>query len=781
MLQFLVGTKVNDEQLHSLNTAIHSTQALSQLLSDVLDLSKVEAGTLRINQTPISIGKLSRLLEDLVQLFSNQLHSKGLTLFLDFPLEFSFKMPKDEDGEKRKTLRGFKAAKKGSSNNFQQFIVSDLLRIRQVLVNLISNAIKYTNVGCIFIRLKIQSEENAAFPVKFEVQDTGVGIAKDKLQKVFHRFCRIENNDEDDNNNNNGENDNNSKDGFDNSVEKNKVRESGNNTEKGGKKKFEKAEGTGIGLTISKQITKLLQGDLSVSSTVGVGTTFTFSLPQKITGNAENNNQLIARKKLIRKNTRTNRSKSVPSMYIDPLKQSFSNLHYLPPPDDLPTIPSIFESLNGSNFFIISKFSRHIFSESILDFFTQNQSCFYFFNQLDVLSQFPQSQTRSLKNSGNNRDHKKFLIKNKKIQKISLNMNIPLTIKSANSAPLSDDAKQKVLKLFEKKEGLIVILDTKILFSEDNFIKLSNSINKNQNNAMNNNENLFSSPREDDKKDFNEFWISTVKEAIISIHNNIFDLYNAAQPSSSSPSSSSSSSQKSKLDKTRHTISSARLFLILPQLFASLLSTLLASSDIPWYSGWVADPLLPSRLITLITSSLPVNLPPPVHLSAANEGNNPNAAQPPSPLSLSNKRFTFLIADDNKVNQLVIKKLLTQLLPCIVIDFVVNGKESVELFKKSIVSNNNYDRIGYDMVMLDLNMPVMDGFEASKRIREVEFQLSQKNANAQIRTPIIGFTASTVSDIHHQCIDAGMDDVLNKPIMKHELTDFLLSYLKIEF
>ena len=773
MLQFLLGTKINDEQSMGINTAIQSTQALSQLLSDVLDLSKVEAGKLIINKTPISMGKISRLLEDLVQLFSNQLQRKGLSLFLDFPLEFSFKI--------RNNSSAIKPV-------LDQFIISDLLRIRQVLVNLISNAIKYTNTGSIFVRLKINFGKNIQFPIRFEVQDTGVGIAKDKLQSVFHRFCRIENSD--DNNNNNSDNTNN------NNIENNSNDCNSNNTndisshslpnmnnnnninnsninndnnynlnekvnnkikmidENNKKKKYEKAEGTGIGLTIAKQITKILAGDLSVSSTIGVGTIFTFSLPQRITKNKNNkkdeNNTPRYRKNSAPNSPNTpNRSKSVPSMYIDPLRHSFSNLHYLPPPSDLPSVELIGNLLNSSHLVVISKNSYQIFSDSIHEFFHQNGAFIYSSTHLDLLSHFPQIITPPSSNQS-------FDLISHKSNNNNNNNKLNNNINNNNNNEGLDKIKEKV-NLFEKRQSLIILLDTKMLFEENDFLKLTSSFSANAILTNNFNYDHNTPQNQNDQRELGQFWITTVKKAINQIYQSTEEMFFSTRQVQLR---SRNSIEKNKISPY-HPVCGARLFLILPQMFSSLLSILLTSPDISWYSGWISDPVLPLRLITLITSPVQPTL------SLTNSSNVLTSS------FLSNVKLTFLIADDNKVNQLVIKKLLTQLLPSIIIHFAMNGQESLELFTNNI---NNNDRSGYDMVMLDLNMPIMDGFEATRRIRELE------NSRKLIpqRTPIIGFTASTVSDINQQCLDAGMDDVLNKPIIKNELINFLNIFLNID-
>ncbi|MDZ8049926.1 MAG: sensor histidine kinase [Aulosira sp. ZfuVER01] len=174
------------------------TKRLERLVNDLQELSKAEAGYLAINIKRVN---LRPLLESLVEKFTDQLLEDGPVLRLECPSSLPF-------------------------------VLADLDRTEQVLVNLLGNAVRYTNKGSITIRVWADS-----FQLWIAVIDTGIGIAPENLPHVFERFWR---------------------------ADSSRARYSG---------------GTGIGLTISKRLVELQAGQLQVESKKGVGSKFQFSLP----------------------------------------------------------------------------------------------------------------------------------------------------------------------------------------------------------------------------------------------------------------------------------------------------------------------------------------------------------------------------------------------------------------------------------------------------------------------------------------------------------------------
>ena len=202
-LQLLEGTQLTDSQQEYVRTAHKSADALLAILNDILDLSKIEAGKLDIEIIPFD---LREVVLDLVALHSLKAEQKGVTLEYDI------------DEQLPHTVAG------------------DPTRIRQILINLVSNALKFTHDGAVNVRLSVISQDQKRVNIKVEVNDSGIGISEAVQEKLFNAFTQAD----------------------------------GSTTRKYG--------GTGLGLAIVKQLVEMMQGELGVESSDGEGTTFWFKL-----------------------------------------------------------------------------------------------------------------------------------------------------------------------------------------------------------------------------------------------------------------------------------------------------------------------------------------------------------------------------------------------------------------------------------------------------------------------------------------------------------------------
>ncbi|WP_108868694.1 ATP-binding protein [Aquimarina aquimarini] len=180
-----------------------SAENLLILINDILDFSKIEAGKLTLHKTDFN-------LHDLINNISR-----------------GFKIKADEKGLKYTT---------NILSSVPKFIVGDQLRLNQILINLLGNAIKFTQTGEVSITIKAKEINGKYITINFSVKDTGVGIPEDKLNNIFESFYQIH---------------------------------------KPGKNKI---EGTGLGLSISKQLIELQGGVLNAKSETGSGSTFDFSI-----------------------------------------------------------------------------------------------------------------------------------------------------------------------------------------------------------------------------------------------------------------------------------------------------------------------------------------------------------------------------------------------------------------------------------------------------------------------------------------------------------------------
>ncbi len=201
MVDLLDDTPLSSQQRTYLETIASSANTLLTILGDVLDFSKIEAGKLDLQPQPFN---LETIAEQVILLFRQQATEKDLSLDLEYPAEV------------HRAFRG------------------DPVRVRQILTNLLGNAVKFTERG--FIRVRIGESERMGH-VTCVVQDTGIGIPEDRLQNVFEKFTQA-----------------------DASVTR-------------------RFGGTGLGLAITRHLVDLMEGTLEVESTEGRGSQFRVTLP----------------------------------------------------------------------------------------------------------------------------------------------------------------------------------------------------------------------------------------------------------------------------------------------------------------------------------------------------------------------------------------------------------------------------------------------------------------------------------------------------------------------
>ncbi|MBA6391573.1 response regulator [Colwellia sp. BRX10-3] len=201
MAELLISTNLNARQLHFAETILKSGDSLLTIINDILDFSKIEAGKLEIDNHQFDLRKL---FEDAAELLAEPVLSKGLELHIQLPLEPLILVEGDE------------------------------VRLRQILLNLMSNAIKFTETGNIIVSLIESKNDNARFT--FSVTDTGIGIDKSQQAHIFEAFSQ---------------------------ADRSTTRQYG---------------GTGLGLAISSQLIALMGGELTLESEIGQGSTFSFTV-----------------------------------------------------------------------------------------------------------------------------------------------------------------------------------------------------------------------------------------------------------------------------------------------------------------------------------------------------------------------------------------------------------------------------------------------------------------------------------------------------------------------
>jgi len=205
-LTHLVRQREVPEQRERLDKIIHAAHHMLSLISDILDMAKIESGQITLAADPFDA---VRLVDEVTQLVSEQAKSRGLVLVVDMDPALA-------------------AA---------PLLVGDAMRLRQTLLNYLGNAIKFTEQGRITLRTQIEWEIARATQVRFEVEDTGIGIAPEDQPRLFRNFEQID----------------------------------GSITRRYG--------GTGLGLAITRLLAELMGGSVGVESKPGVGSRFWISIP----------------------------------------------------------------------------------------------------------------------------------------------------------------------------------------------------------------------------------------------------------------------------------------------------------------------------------------------------------------------------------------------------------------------------------------------------------------------------------------------------------------------
>ena len=202
MAHLILGTELSERQREYVEKAEGSARALLRIINDILDLSKIEAGRLDMEVTPF---RLTAALQNIMGMFQDAADSRGLHLTLEIP-----------EGQ-------------------PCLLLGDPLRLTQVLVNLVNNALKFTEKGGVSIQTRCLEKSETHAVIEFLVQDTGIGLTLAQQGKLFNAFSQAD----------------------------------ASTTRRFG--------GTGLGLTISKRLVEMMGGEITCASTPGKGTAFIFT------------------------------------------------------------------------------------------------------------------------------------------------------------------------------------------------------------------------------------------------------------------------------------------------------------------------------------------------------------------------------------------------------------------------------------------------------------------------------------------------------------------------
>jgi signal transduction histidine kinase len=203
----LTLTDLNEEQSEYIDMIHYSSDVLLKIINDVLDFSKIEAGKFKLSEEEFNI---SELLDNTFKILKTEAESKKL--------DFVFEVEK----------------------SLNVNVIGDKYRLNQILTNLISNAIKFTQKGEIKVEAKEVSKEGDKVKIEFKISDTGIGIPMDKFDNLFESFTQLEN------------------------------------------PYVKQYMGTGLGLSIVKRLIEMMEGEIEVQSEEAKGSEFTVRLEFKI-------------------------------------------------------------------------------------------------------------------------------------------------------------------------------------------------------------------------------------------------------------------------------------------------------------------------------------------------------------------------------------------------------------------------------------------------------------------------------------------------------------------
>ena len=203
MTSLLLDSNLTTEQKEYAELVLNSAESLLTILNDILDFSKIEAGKVEIDNSEFD---LQKLVEEISDLFAVKVHEKDVELIVIY------------------------------SKSVPRFIYGDQGKIRQILTNLINNAVKFTEHGEIIVNINAAERIEGKIKLRFNVTDTGIGIPQEKVKVLFQPFTQV-----------------------DGTIER-------------------KYGGTGLGLAISKKLSEMMGGDIGVNSALNEGSTFWFTI-----------------------------------------------------------------------------------------------------------------------------------------------------------------------------------------------------------------------------------------------------------------------------------------------------------------------------------------------------------------------------------------------------------------------------------------------------------------------------------------------------------------------
>ncbi len=649
MAELLQKTELDTKQRAFADVIVKSGHSLLTIINDILDFSKIDAGQMELDPAPFNLGEA---IEDVATLVSSKVAEKDLELAvrIDPSLPSSF--------------------------------VGDVGRIRQIVTNLVGNAVKFTETGHVFIDVN-GGVENEIARLRISVEDTGIGIAPEKLTKIFEKFSQVD------------------------------------------ESTTRKHEGTGLGLAIAVSLVRLMDGEMRVESVLDRGTTFWFEVEL-------------------------------------PVHASQSRRHFVP------------MDVSGSRVLIVDD---NAVNRSIL---VENMQSWRFESAAAASGEEALAALRAMADQNMTPDC------------LILDYHMPEMNGAQLAGAIRSDARLAKLPIIMLTsvdqmengknfsslgiEGHLVkparsslLLETVIQViqearSDTSEIRTGVSIAKSMMNVgVESKPEPAPAPKAEPVAQQSQ---APVVEPVQPVQMPPVEAASVQMPATETPATetpavaSPSIAASAGIDaKEPETLSLAEIKRRLNEGFgngqAATQEAAASEKAAPEQTTSVIDAEAPDTASStpaiqhfagLETSSPDVNETP----SAVDAPDAPfDLGQHPEP-PVNGDRIDILVAEDNEVNQLVISQILQATGYTYLI--AQNGEEAVTLYQKHAPK----------LICMDVSMPVMNGHEATRAIREME-------RSSSINTPIIGVTAHAIKGDMERCFEAGMDDYISKPVSPEKL------------
>ena len=643
MTELLLDTDLSHKQNNYAQTVITSAESLLSIINDVLDFSKIEAGKLDLEPVPFD---LTSVIDDTADLLSVRAREKALELIVHY-------IP-----------------------GTPQYLIGDPGRIRQIIANLVGNAIKFTDKGYVLITVEKLDDpdlDKKQQKLKISVKDTGIGIAEDVQGILFQKFTQAD----------------------------------ASTTRKFG--------GTGLGLAISKQLSEMMDGEIGLESTEGVGSTFWFTMTLEKDFSADiyiptsdilkDVKILIVDDIAVNGELLTERfdSLGMKSTYVsDPTKATdiLQDAAHAGEPFQMAVLDYLMPRMNGED--LAHKIKGNPETEDIA--------------LIMLTSAGAKGYTRRFQNSG----FSSLLTKPVRSQEIIETISLVWREYSAGNkqALISIDHLANNANSSSSAED-IQFSEVNILLAEDN--------RTNQAFAQ---EILESANCEVDLA-------ANGKEAIRLIANKPYDLvFMDCEMPEMNGFEASEVIVEMKKDRI---ISDIPVVALTANAMKGDKERCLSVGMVDYLS----KPMRKAEMLETVRRHLPDKAV--THIvdnSAHFDG------------------YHILLVEDNKINSMMAADMLDDMGFDIVI--AENGQTAIDEVKEK----------KFDLILMDCHMPVMDGYEATRKIRDL---INNKHIEP---VPIIALTANAMKEDRDVCIEAGMVDYITKPVRRAELTDVLSNYLK---